>query len=428
MAERQFYTYDLSHYSFQTGRIGSLMTLSHIPIIAGDRMELDLNGIFRLSPLRRNLTVDCRCDLFAFYVPYRHIYGDNWINFMKQGLDETVTFATVDASTVIQPYLGTALFGVLPLWLVAGYNRIWNRYFRHPTDDAGEVADTAFPTAGNGQRYGRECAHLPAIWNTPIESEVDSSDLQVSTAGDVLDLTELAQQKARLVTERRREFFSQRYRDVLARTYGTSVNVDADERPEVVMRNSFWMSGYDVDGTADATLGTYSGKAAGVGNLRIPRRRFNEHGTLWIMALLRFPPIHELEAHYLSQKSQPTYKEIAGDPEVLANEPPATVSLADHFTNVNAVGFSTDVGVAPYAQWYRMHPNHVHFDYDAVNGFTFLSGGLNSKAVARYISATAYDEVFQTLQLAHWQCQTRLDVVADRVVPPVDASIFAGSR
>mgnify|MGYP000031864193 CR=1 FL=1 len=426
--ERQRFTYDLSHYSFQTGRIGSLMTLSHIPIIAGDSIEVNLQGVFRLSPLRRNLTVDCRVDLFAFYVPYRHIYGQNWIDFLKQGLDESITFSTVNSGTAVQAYLGASHFGVLPLWLVAGYNRIWNRYFRHPTDDAGEVADTAFPTAGNGQRYGRECAHLPAIWNTPIDAEVDSSDLQVATTGDILDLTELAQQKARLVTERRREFFSQRYKDVLGRTWGSSVNIDADERPELCMRQSAWMSGYDVDGTADATLGTYSGKAATVAGLRMPRKKFPEHGTLWIMGLLRFPPIHELEKHFLASQSNPTYKQIAGDPDVIANEPPETISLVPYFNNVFAVGFATDVGIAPYAQWYRMHPNHVHFDYDAVNGFTFLSGGLGSKALARYVSATGYDEVFQTTQLGHWQCQTRLDVLADRVVPPVDASIFAGSR
>ena len=426
--EKQRFRYDLSHYSFQTGRLGSLMTLSNIPIIAGDAIEVELNGVFRLAPLRRNLTVDCRVDLFAFYVPYRHIYGDNWIDFLKQGLDESITFATVNSGTTVQPYLGSPYFGELPLWLVAGYNRIWNRYFRHPTDDAGLVADTAFPTAGNGQRYGRECAHLPAIWNTPIEAEVDSSDLQVSTAGDLLDLTELAQQKARLVTERRREFFAQRYNDILARTYGSKVNIDADERPELCMRQSSWMSGYDVDGTADATLGTYSGKAATVASLRMPRKFFPEHGTLWIMALLRFPPIHELEKHFLTGKAQPTYKEIAGDPDVVANEPPETISLFDYFNNVGAPGFASDVGIAPFCQWYRMHPNHVHFDYDAVDGFCFLSGGLASKAVARYVAATAYDPVFQTTQIGHWQSQARLDVLADRVVPPVESSIFAGSR
>lgn len=429
MAERQRFTYDLSHYSFQVGRLGSLMTLSTIPVIAGDSMAFDLNGVFRLSPLRRNLTVDCRVDLFAFYVPYRHVYGDDWINFLKQGIDETVTFTTVNVGTVIQPYLGAAYNGVLPLWLIAGYNQIWNRYFRHPTADGDLVADNALPTAGHGQRYGRECAHLPAIWNTPIDGEIDESDTRFALVDtDKIDLIEMARQKARLVTERRREFYSQRYRDVLARSFGSSVNVDADERPTLLMRSSSWMSGYDVDGTADATLGTYSGKAATIGNLRCPRKFFQEHGTVWIMALLRFPPIHDQEMHFLTGREQPTYKEIAGDPDVMASEPPETVNLLDYFTNVNAVGFVTDAGGAPYGQWYRMHPNHVHFDYDNVDGFSFLAGGIPSKAIARYVSSTAYDPVFQTQQLGHWQSQARLDVVADRVVPPVEASIFAGSR
>lgn len=429
MAERQRFRYDLSHYSFQAGRMGSLQTLSTIPVVAGDSMSLDLNGVFRLSPLRRNLTVDARCDIFGFYVPYRHIYGQNWIDFLKQGVDEAITFPT-DNLGVVQAFscLGAPYIGLSPAWLLRGYNRIWNRYFRHPTDDAGEVADTDLPSGTDGIAFGRECAHLPAIWNTPIEGEVTTADYQLATTGDVLDLLELAQQKAQLVTERRREFFAQRYRDVLARTFGSSVNIDADERPELVMRSTFWLSGYDVDGTGDATLGTYSGKAAAVGNFRIPRKFFPEHGTLWIMGLVRFPPIHELEVHYLAQQSQPTYKQIAADPDLIANEPPHTVNLNDHFEGIGGATFASDIGIAPYGQWYRMHPNHVHFIYDAVDGFTWLTGSLATKATARYVDSAAYNDVFQTTQLGHWQSQARLDVGVDRVLPPVDASIFAGSR
>jgi hypothetical protein len=43
--------YDLSHFSFSLGAIGSLQTLSVVPIVAGDSMQLDLQGVFRLSPL-----------------------------------------------------------------------------------------------------------------------------------------------------------------------------------------------------------------------------------------------------------------------------------------------------------------------------------------------------------------------------------------
>lgn len=419
------YRYDLGHYAFQNGRIGSLMTLSTIPLIAGDVMSIDLAGIFRLSPLRRNLTVDARVDIFGFYVPYRQIYGQSWIDFMKEGIDEAQTFSGDALGTESYSALGGFHIGTRAAWLLRGYNRIWNRYFRHPTDDSGIRADTATFAAGNARKYGIACAHMPSIWNTPIDAEVDSSDLEVSTAGDVLDLTELAQQKARLKTERRREFFSQRYNDVMRREYGTSVNIDADERPLLIMRSSQWMSGYDVDGTGDATLGQYAGKSATLVRFRMPRRMFSEHGTLWIMALVRFPPIHNREMHYLAKKANPTFQEISGQPDVMANEPPGVVDLDDYFGD--STGHVADAGIAPFGQWYRHHPNSVHRDYHTLQGFTFLSGLLTTKDLARYVDSNAYDTVFQTTQLGHWQCQSRIEVDAERCVPPVEASIFAGT-
>ena len=84
--------YDLSHFSFMSGKMGRLMTLALIPVVAGDSIGIDFRGIFRLSPLRRNLVVDAHCDLYVFYVPHRHVYGDDWVDFIKQGVDEAITF------------------------------------------------------------------------------------------------------------------------------------------------------------------------------------------------------------------------------------------------------------------------------------------------------------------------------------------------
>lgn len=427
--EKQRYTYDLGHYQFQCGKIGSLQTLGFIPIVAGDSISLGGAGIWRLSALRRNLTMDARCEIFGFWVPYRHIYGDDWIDFLKQGQDETITFGTVNLGSDFHSYLGFPMNNTVPTWLVDGYINIWNRYFRVPTEDSAILPNGSDPTSNENERfYGLTCGHLPAAWNTGIDGEVDSSDLEVSTAGDVLDLTDLAKQRMRLRTERRREYFSQRYNDVLARTFGTNVNIDADERPELLFRNSFWMSGYDVDGTGDASLGTYSGKAAVVGQYGMRRRRFNEHGTLWLMCLVRFPPVHEREIHWLVQNPNPNYVEFTGDPDLYAVQPPETLDLDDWFSaHGGGVTFVADAGLAPFGQHYRWHPNHVHRKYDGLNGFAFLSGSIGTKEKARYIDSAAYDNVFDTTQLGHWQCQVRVEVDASRVIPPAESSIFAGS-
>src|SRR5438445_11821096 len=67
---------DFSHLGFRAGQIGRLITISTTPVIAGDSFEMDAGGALRLSPLRRGLAIDSTLDSFTFYVPHRHVYGE----------------------------------------------------------------------------------------------------------------------------------------------------------------------------------------------------------------------------------------------------------------------------------------------------------------------------------------------------------------
>src|SRR5688500_5589809 len=81
--------HDLSHVGFLAGQIGRLITISTAPVIAGDSFVMDAVGALRLSPLRRGLAIDSTVDIFTFYVPHRHVYGKQWIKFMKDGVNAT---------------------------------------------------------------------------------------------------------------------------------------------------------------------------------------------------------------------------------------------------------------------------------------------------------------------------------------------------
>src|SRR5437870_13250811 len=72
---------------FPTRRSSDL--ISTTPVIAGDSFEMDAVGALRLSPLRRGLAIDSTVDIFTFYVPHRHVYGEQWIKFMKDGVNAT---------------------------------------------------------------------------------------------------------------------------------------------------------------------------------------------------------------------------------------------------------------------------------------------------------------------------------------------------
>src|SRR5437868_465895 len=92
--------HDLSHLGFLAGQIGRLITISTTPVIAGDSFEMDAVGALRLSPLRRGLAIDSTVDIITFYVPHRHVYGEQWIKFMKDGVHAT-PLATVSKTGYI---------------------------------------------------------------------------------------------------------------------------------------------------------------------------------------------------------------------------------------------------------------------------------------------------------------------------------------
>ena len=421
------YQYDKSHFALVDGKIGRLQTLATIPHVGGESYEINLGGLARLSALRRQLTLDARVELFVFDVPHRHVYGDDWVNLIKQGIDETVTLTTGPTHSE-QGYFGTKLKGIgyaLPLWMTAGYNRIWNRYFRAPTDVSGEVADSYIAATGTSQvgKYGFNCARLKAPHSTGIDGTVDSSDREVASVS-VVDIVDFKQMQARYKSELERDFFAQYYSDVMANQFGGKANPDSDERPYLLMRQVNSLSGYDVDGTDDASLGTFSGKSAAQVGLRMPMRYMPEHGVLWIMALVRFPNVWQRERHYLVDKSQPTYKEIAGDPEIVGAEPPEQLMADDWFETAGAV----DLGRVPYGQWYRHHPNYVHKDFETITGFPFQLGPPSTHDQARYHADGDYDEAFQTLQLAHWQITANVAVKVKSPVPSAASSIFAGAN
>src|SRR2546430_727175 len=84
--------HDLSHLGFLAGQIGRLITISTTPVIAGDSFDMDAVGALRLSPLRRGLAIDSTVDSFTFYVPHRKVYGEQWIKFMKDGVNAILFF------------------------------------------------------------------------------------------------------------------------------------------------------------------------------------------------------------------------------------------------------------------------------------------------------------------------------------------------
>src|SRR5258707_15800478 len=100
--------HDLSHLGFLARKLGRLITISTPPVIAGDSFAMDAVGALRLSPLRRGLAIHSTVDIFTFYVPHRHVYGEQWIKFMTDGVN-AIPLPTVNTVGYIHhaAFLGT---------------------------------------------------------------------------------------------------------------------------------------------------------------------------------------------------------------------------------------------------------------------------------------------------------------------------------
>lgn len=422
-------SYDLSHWSMQAGAIGSMTSLATIPVIAGDSIELDISSVFRMSPFRRQMYLDALVDIAVFYVKHRHIYGDDdWTNFIRQGFDESVTFGTdtmpaVDANCWALKVNPSA---AAPRWLTRGMVYIHNNYYRDPSYAAGELAVDYFPNLSASSEiwnWGLPCCHLKSMSTGTVDSTIATADYRLPLESSEVSLLSLDALRGRLQSEISRDYFSIRYRDVLSHTWGSNVNPDVDRRPELAYRTSQWLSGLDVTGTDDATLGSWVSKAQALIRCKMPSKFIPEHGALWVVALVRFPFVHDKETHYLATKSQPTYAQLAGDPSIVGTQTPVTLNGTDIFIGSGSV----DLGEIPHSQWYRTHPSFVHGRYPIVAGHPFLTNNPSDRPNALYIEHDDYDGAFQNYSLKHWNAQSHVGVKAKRFVPDVRRSIFAGT-
>src|SRR5947199_238807 len=135
-------------------------------------------------------------------------------------------------------------------------------------------------------RYGFRCCHLKNIWTAPLPPETELSR-QMTTSTTSIDIMGLQAAYANLHTDQERDYFMQRYHDVIS-SFGGKTSYDADNRPLLVMRSNLWASGYDVDGTDQTSLGQFSGRVQQTYKHSVPRFFVPEHGTMFTLALVRF--------------------------------------------------------------------------------------------------------------------------------------------
>lgn len=306
----------------------------------------------------------------------------------------------------------------VPKFLHQGYLNIYNNYFKAPWMDDLTYANPS-NMEGEDVRFGVRACNLKTIWTAPLPPDTETSH-SMDTEANSIDIMGLQAAYAQLHTEQERDYFMTRYRDIV-NEFGGSTSYDADNRPLLVMHSEFWASGYDVDGTDQSSLGQFSGRVQQTFKHSVPRFFCPEHGTMFTLALVRFPPTHEMEMHYLVGKEDLTYTDLACDPALMANLPPREVNMSQFF---HSGSVSAKFKIAE-GQWYRMQPDRVALPYNYLDGFPFYSAIPSDDIEQRVLVNTDnYDEVFQSMQLAHWNMQTKFNCTIYRNMPTTRDSIM----
>lgn len=444
--------FDLSHLSHICGHIGRLQTACVIPVEAGCSLSINLDGIGRLAPNRKEIVSECQVDICAFHVPYRIVYGQSWIDLLKSGPDATPAFTGVSVGSVAAaPYLTLPTTNAtINKALLQGYNRIYYNYYAVPSiptnPDLPSDINTNFdwfPSAAtsndaNCRNYGRLAARLPHVLNggNVVDAagvsgwEAQSltvADSTVAAAGS-FDIRDLSLVQARFDSEASRAWYKHFYQDIIE-MWGGKVNRDVDPtnlRPEFLGRSTHMLSGRDIDGSDDATLGTFQGKTLDRVSFNMPRKFFDEHGLVFVLVLFRYPLVHTREAHPLLQAANWSYDDIVAEPGRYAAlkpinfDPGAWLTGSASFTPVAQVQ-------QPYGQHLRYQPNRVHPNFQTIPGYPFSNFDGTALTDWMYYQNNEYKETFQTTQIGHWQMQARVGVEKLSLLPGVDQSIMVGT-
>src|SRR5207245_6821734 len=128
-------------------------------------------------PLVSVISIDSTVVFVIFYVSLRHVYGEQWIKFMKDGVNAT-PLPTVNTTGYIDhaAFLGTINpdTNKIPKHLFQGYLNIYNNSFKSPwMPDRTEANSNEL--IQDDARYGFRCYHLNNIWTAPLPPDTAHS-------------------------------------------------------------------------------------------------------------------------------------------------------------------------------------------------------------------------------------------------------------
>jgi hypothetical protein len=328
------YKYNMHHQWLTAPRIGELHPVFIQEVTPGDTWSGKSTGVFRLAPLDVPSYMSLNVFVNFFFVPHRIVWDE--FEDVITGADTTTSWPTITwgAAQIEHWYRFGATGGTttspsemnaLP---VRAFNKVFNEHFRNhliETErslDSTAIARVRFPTS---DYYGG------------ITDEIQQgSEETIDTSNPTLGITNVTDAIRRQRIKEKRSQYGERYTDLLA-SYGINAPDSRLDRPEHVARGKTTIGISEVVATATSTsenTGEYRGHGIAGMNIRFPKRRFNEHGTLIgvMYARPRLQLFEKFDKHwYIQDKEDLYHPELSGDTQVVVKnrEVYSTASAAD---------------------------------------------------------------------------------------------------
>lgn len=135
------YLHNKSHYHLVTSRMGSLTPVGAFEVLAGDTVQIQNTGLIRVSPPATPVMHPCVVKFYNFFVPNRILdpldRSFEWEKFITGGEDGLYRVPPPRAENVqISKGDVAEAFGIVPgtrsynTFIMKGYAKIWNEYFR----------------------------------------------------------------------------------------------------------------------------------------------------------------------------------------------------------------------------------------------------------------------------------------------------------
>jgi len=414
---------DLSNITHTAGKIGSVTPIHVLPVVAGDTIDFNAAAVLEMRAYKRGIVLDAQVDVATFFVPHRHIYGDSWIDYLREGRDTVVTFPERSTSHIPRFLPWCERQTELPAWLTDSYFRIWSRYYRPPNQGIAEINELPSQLPVEWREFGWPAANLPAIWNSGVKTQPTAAQRELDVSGGQLDMIDLADKANEYASALDRDWQGNYYTDLLKTIWGGSASKDADQRPTLVWHDSQNTSGQNIYGTGGTNLAANAGRSHAVINHRFPRRFFPEHGTLMTLACLRFEPVNVKEMHYLANSGKTGYADFACDPRFISGQAPVQHNVQDFFETAQ----TTQLMYQPHSQWWRMQPNWVSLNISDLKGYPYATEVPSNDDQTVLVNMSDFDDIFTGGDQFHWECRTGIDLNVNRAIPSPMQTAYNGA-